>query len=83
MQLTNENTLSLYHFCVHIADALRPILNTHNYNDADPSYWIPKLTQFEQIIKEILETSDSDSLEIKKLNNAMDEVVKSFGSESE
>ena len=72
MEFTKENILHLHHYCVEIADALRPILGTHNYNNAEPTYWIPKLTQFEKIISDILETP-----------SPIDITVKSFGSEPE
>jgi len=69
MILTKENTLHLYHYCVEIADALRPFLNIHNYNDADPSFWIPKLTQFEKIISDILQLSEKPSDEVEFLKS--------------
>lgn len=55
MKLTKENTLKLYHYCVSIADALRPFLNTPNdFEKAESEYWIPKLTEFEAVIDSIL-----------------------------
>jgi len=72
MEFNKENALKLYHYCTEIADALRPFLNTDQYDKAEPEYWIPKLSEFEKIISDILETP-----------SPIDITVKSFGSEPE
>jgi hypothetical protein len=55
VNLTKENTLKLYHYCTEIADALRPFLNRSNiYSQADPEYWIHKLTEFKAVIDSML-----------------------------
>ena len=56
MQLTQENTALLFHYCKEIADALRPILNTKQFNNVDDNYWIEKLSEFKNILLQILET---------------------------
>ena len=55
VNLDRENTLKLYHYCTEIADALRPFLNTPDiYSQADPAFWLPKLTEFKEIIRGML-----------------------------
>ena len=55
VNLNRENTLKLYHYCTEIADALRVFLNTPGfYDNAEPEYWIPKLTEFKAVIDSIL-----------------------------
>lgn len=55
VNLDRENTLKMYHYCTEIADALRPFLNTPDiYSQADPQYWIEKLTEFKTVIDSIL-----------------------------
>jgi hypothetical protein len=56
MKLTQENSILLYHYCTEIADALRPILNTKQFDNVDENYWIEKLSEFKNILLQILES---------------------------
>jgi hypothetical protein len=71
MVLTKENSLQLYHYCTCIADAIRPFLNSNPLPEADPIYWIPKLTEFEAIIDSILSQPgiSNEIDEIRKVEN--------------
>ena len=61
MQLTQENTTLLFHYCKEIAAALRPVLNTKQYNNVDENYWIEKLSEFKEILLQILEIENLPS----------------------
>jgi len=61
MQLTQENSTLLFHYCKEIADALRPILNTKQFDNVDENYWIEKLSEFKNILLQILETENLPS----------------------
>ena len=61
MQLTQENTTLLFHYCKEIADALRPILGTEQFDNVDKNYWIEKLSEFKEILLQILEIENLPS----------------------
>lgn len=58
VNLTYENSLKLYHYCVSIADAIRPFLNGVSITEADPEYWQPKLIEFKQVLSDILHSPE-------------------------
>lgn len=62
MQFNKETTLHLYHYCTEIADALRKYLNTDdNFDKAEPEYWLPKLSQFKEVISIILDNPKTEN----------------------
>lgn len=62
MILTKKKSLELYHYCVSITDALRPILNTPEVKtlDFDNEYWIDSLTRFKKLLDDILGVNSNE-----------------------
>lgn len=56
MQLTEKNLLAFYHYATSLVDAIRPMLNTKNFDNIEnPEYWHKSLSEFKTIISNILE----------------------------
>jgi hypothetical protein len=59
MNLNEHTALELRHFLSSIEESLRPLLQTKNFIDINPEYWINSLKRFKGVIDNIL-GSESD-----------------------
>lgn len=61
MQFNLENSSTLFHYCNELADALRGVLNTQQYNSVDQIFWEQKLNELKIIIDNILDPVESEN----------------------
>lgn len=54
MKFDEHNSVVLYHYFKELSDALRPVLNTKNYEGVDQDFWIEKLSELKTIINGII-----------------------------
>jgi hypothetical protein len=73
MKFTENNALQFYHYSASLNEALRTMLNTEKFDDADQEYWTKSLKEFQIIIADILGSKNtavgSSDLFIKEVHH--------------